>query len=104
MARKRDVLVEWREHIRLQEPVVTDLWWLPAVLAPYAVEHPIYVVAYEDGVSTWLDVAVPAGVDAFTYASMRPVEPAVNRSNARLERHGEETILDLNISSFQIVR
>jgi len=50
--RKREVLVQWREELRRQEPVVTDVWWLPAVLAPYWVEHPVFVVPRHSSAET----------------------------------------------------
>lgn len=104
LARKREVLVEWRDHIRLQEPVVTDLWWLPAVLAPYAVEHPIYVVKYEDGLAPWLIAASGAGVDDFTFATTRPLGAAAGGPSDRLEKRGEESVLDLNVALFHILK
>jgi len=103
LVQKRQVLVQWRERIRVQEPVVTDLWWMPAVMAPYSVEHEMYVIHYENGIDEWLKFAAAQGVTTFTLASTRPLEPMVASAGPLLRSQSSDTGLDLNVARFQRV-
>jgi len=57
-----------------EQPVVTDLYWLPASLAPRFLAQEIYVLAYRADLPAWLTLAT-GRVDSFLFASFTPLEP-----------------------------
>jgi hypothetical protein len=109
VGRKREVLVQWREELRKQEPVVTDVWWLPAVMAPYWVAHPFFVVPRHSAAETmatveeWATQAGARGTSAFTYATTWSVAPALESHSSVLLPLESSSILDLNIVRYQIL-
>jgi hypothetical protein len=71
----RALIASWQAALPDDEPVVTDVWWLPAAMAPHYVEHPMFCVASRSEVSEWLPLAERGGAGAFTFASRQPIEP-----------------------------
>lgn len=75
---KREVLVHWRAEIDRPRPVVTDIWWLPAVLAPYWLAHELYHVDGQEELGEWIAAARERGVADFTLAtSAQRARPAL---------------------------
>jgi hypothetical protein len=68
---KRQSLVAWERALQGDSPVVTDIWWLPAGLAPFFATHEMFCVRTPDELSDWVSVAAAQGVSAFTFASFR---------------------------------
>jgi len=56
-------------------PVVTDLFWLPAALAPYYVSHEVYVTQGRDDLATWVHKIGGQRPD-FVYVTAEPELPA----------------------------
>lgn len=98
---KRSVLVSWREEMRRQEPVLTDQWWLPAVLAPYFAHHEFYVLNRPEDVRHWLKLIANGGVDAFSFASMTSLPQALLRPG--LDARDTRTVLDLTVTRIRRV-
>ncbi len=53
------------------EPVVTDIWWLGASLAPFASEHEIFIVSSRHPMSQWMEL-VATNRPQFVYAGYLP--------------------------------
>jgi hypothetical protein len=56
--------------------VVTDVWWLPAVLAPYWVDNEIYYVGPNTSLDSWMRHAAEHDVERFSFATELVVDPA----------------------------
>jgi hypothetical protein len=66
----RALLARWERAMpATPEPVVTDVWWLPAVLAPYYVSHAMYVVDPTVGLRDFVAPAAERGLRELTFAS-----------------------------------
>jgi len=70
----RRLVTAWEAALRDGPPVVTDVWWLPAAMAPLFVSQPVHCVSPATKLDTFLPVARTHGVDTFTFASFRPLE------------------------------
>lgn len=108
LQRKREVLVQWKEQIQ-PEPTVTDVWWLPAVLAPYWVEHPIFFVGRTTAAETvlrledWSQQATAHGVRDFGYATTMSIESLLAVGSPVFEVGPQRLDLGLNTARFRIV-
>jgi hypothetical protein len=69
----RTKLTVWQRALERQGPVVTDVWWLAAALAPYFTAHELYCVASAEELRNWVAAAAEHGVANFTFASRDPV-------------------------------
>jgi hypothetical protein len=56
------------------QPVVTDLIWLPAVLAPYFVDQEIYILPQTAALYDWLE-QTEGQVDTFVFAGFFLLSP-----------------------------
>lgn len=67
------VLLAQREMLATYEtqPVVTDLFWLPAAFAPQYLKQEIYIVNRENTLPMWLDLA-QSRAERFVYVSFTP--------------------------------
>jgi hypothetical protein len=74
LASKRQVLKAWEQALGEQDRVVTDVWWLPAVLGPFFTSHEMYCIREPAELSAWLAIAGSRGVTAFTLASAVPLQ------------------------------
>jgi hypothetical protein len=67
------LVAEWQAALPTDEPVVTDVWWLPAAMAPFFMQNPM-LCATESGIlESWLRAAAELEVDTFTFASLDPI-------------------------------
>jgi hypothetical protein len=67
------LVAEWQAALPTDEPVVTDVWWLPAAMAPFFMQNPM-LCATESGIlESWLRAAAEQEVDTFTFASLDPI-------------------------------
>ena len=67
---------DWDRWLRSDGPIVTDLWWLPATLAPLFVSKEMSYVARPAHLARWVPLAAAHGVTDFTFASLGPVDDA----------------------------
>jgi hypothetical protein len=100
--RKRVVLTQWREEMCRQEPVVTDVWWLPAVLAPYWSEHELYLASRGEELEAWVDLASRSGVGRFTFASTQEIDAARLTGSGPALLQDQVTVRDLNVARFRL--
>jgi hypothetical protein len=59
--------------LRTEEPLLTDVWWLPTTLAPMFVSLDAYRVQGPADVADWVSLGRATGVPAFTFVSQAPV-------------------------------
>ena len=74
MVFERQRLAVWEEAMRSQDTIVTDLWWLPASLAPSFARQQMFFVDDRKRVAEWVERAAQRGVSAFTLATVGRVE------------------------------
>lgn len=60
------------DALRREDVVVTDLYWLPSALAPFAVERNLFFVADADAFNRFAARARHAGVAGFTFVGFGP--------------------------------
>lgn len=72
----RATVASWREALRGPEPVLTNIWWLPAAVAPLFVEKPMHCVPDRERLSKWLATARAKGVDTYAFAGFQPIDRA----------------------------
>jgi hypothetical protein len=75
LIQSRRLVTAWQDALRDGPPVMTDVWWLPAAMAPLFVSQPVHCVRGDADLSTWYPVALGHGVDTFTFASFRAADP-----------------------------
>jgi hypothetical protein len=75
LIQSRRLVTAWQDALRDGPPVMTDVWWLPAAMAPLFVSQPLHCVHDDADLSTWYPVALAHGVDTFTFATFRAVDP-----------------------------
>jgi hypothetical protein len=73
----KQLMARWESALPEREPVITDIWWFAACLAPYFTSHEVYCVAKPDQMSDWLAMARAHNLDAFTFASLSAVNGAL---------------------------
>jgi hypothetical protein len=72
----RSLVAEWQAALAADGPVVSDIWWLPAAMAPYFADRPMFCVRDRAELASWMAVAHGHGVEAFSLASFRDLAPA----------------------------
>ncbi len=85
-------------------PIVTDIWWLPAALAPRFVEQEMYMLARPEALPQWLDLAGQQ-IDQFVLVSLNPPDEALIKSISHsLELREQKTVFDMSFSCFERVK
>ncbi len=88
----RALISRWESAIAASgTPVVTDVWWLAAAVAPLAMREPFFCVNDRTRVSRWLELARKAGVREFTFASREPLLSTAALGPHAAELDAEET-------------
>ena len=70
----RRLVTTWQSALRDGPPVMTDVWWLPAAMAPLFVSHPVQCVRQDAELETWYPVAWQHGAATFTFASFHSID------------------------------
>jgi hypothetical protein len=97
------LMARWESALPEREPVITDLWWFAACLAPYFTSHEVYCVAKPDQMSDWLAVARAHNVDAFTFASLSAVNGALfGLGTQSMVPEAHQVIEGLHLSRFSL--
>ena len=103
MRANKDSLIQWEAALRRHEHVVTDVWWLPASLAPFYATHGIYCVGEWGDLPTWIERAAARGVASFAVATTDwVVIPPNLPSPRRLVPQGCETVAGLEVCGVAI--
>jgi hypothetical protein len=99
----RQLVATWEAALRNDAPVVTDVWWLPAAMAPFFATHPMHCVADRADLETWLASAHARGVDEFTLASFVPVAAGpVGNGELMLQDVEQAQISGLHVTRYRV--
>ncbi len=98
-------IADWRQVLetRVDAPVVTDLWWLPAVLAPYYATHEMYVVHLQNA-DAWLSLAKTHNVNAFTFVSQDTWDNRLGKPAIALEQEEPIRSGDMQFTRLKFVQ
>ncbi len=101
MRANKEKLVQWEAVLGRQERVVTDVWWLPACLAPFYASHELYCIDAPGDLATWIERAHRHRIAAFAVATTG----ATTVSGVRLDGRawnavGCETVAGLQVCRF----
>lgn len=88
LVESRRLVATWQSALRDGPPVVTDVWWLPAAMAPLFISHAVHCVRHDADLQTWYPVALQHGAETFTFASFRRVDVS------RLPHDGFDVVAD----------
>jgi hypothetical protein len=104
LVESRRLVTTWEAALRDGPPVVTDVWWLPAAMAPLFVSHEVQCVRGAADLGDWLPLAGRHGVDTFTFASFRRFEPReIVAHGASLSPIDEQVVAGLRMTRVRIV-
>jgi hypothetical protein len=97
----REMLVQWEEVLGRQERVVTDVWWLPACLAPFYVSHQLYCIDRPADFTGWLERAGMHNVASFAVATTEAtIVPALPIDGGAWNAGPCEAVAGLHVCSF----
>jgi len=103
LVESRRVVAAWQDALRDGPPVLTDVWWLPAAMAPLFVSHEVQCVRRGGDLRNWLPLAEEHGVDTFTFASFRRFNPAAaGAASGRLVPLDERLVDGLYVTRVRI--
>jgi hypothetical protein len=98
----RHSLAELDRTLRAQPPIVTDAWWLPALVADLATTSDMFFVYDSAALDDWLAQARRNGVRQFTFVSRRSTVRSLTRSGA-VRLLNEARRVRLHIMRFEFV-
>ncbi len=81
----RKLFATWDRALQSEQPIVTDVWWLPTTLAPLFVTRETYFVRGREEVLAWRALAAARGEKGVTLAAFgRPREDAMGPGLCRV--------------------
>lgn len=75
LVQSRRLVATWQAALRDGPPVLTDVWWLPANMAPLFISHAMHCVRPSE-LNQWLALAARQDVHEFTFANFRGLDSA----------------------------
>lgn len=102
LVQSRRLVTAWQNTLRDGPPVVTDVWWLPAAMAPLFISHEVHCVP-RGNLGEWFPVAVRGGVHTFTFASFRFLDPdQLKKAGFEVAAEGQEVVSGLHLTHVRI--
>ena len=102
LVQSRRLVTAWQTALRDGPPVVTDVWWLPAAMAPLFVEHEVHCVRHGD-LGRWFPIAQQRGVQTFIFAGFRSLRPdQIDRSGVEVAVEGEQEVSGLRLTRLRV--
>lgn len=102
LVQSRRLVAAWQTALRDGPPVVTDVWWLPAAMAPLFIEHEVHCVPH-GGLGEWFPVAQQRGVHTFTFASFRFLDAGqIDHAGVEVTAEGEQEVSGLHLTRLRI--
>jgi hypothetical protein len=99
----RRLVSTWQAALHDGPPVVTDVWWLPAAMAPLFITHPVHCVRHDADLATWYPIALRHGAETFTFASFRPVDVSrLPHDGFEVEAAAPEVVAGLHLTRVRI--
>lgn len=102
LIRSHRLVAEWQAALPAGEPVVTDVWWLPAVMAPFFLHSPMLCAGEPKALAAWIPGAAAKGVDAFTLASLEPIRGRLDDSGMIVREGDPRRVSGLHLQRFRI--
>jgi len=103
LVESRRLVTTWQAALRDGPPVVTDVWWLPAAMAPLFVDQAVHCVSPPTKLGTFLPVARAHGVDTVTFVSFHPLDlHGIEASGLAATADGEQVISGLRLTRIRI--
>lgn len=101
----RATLAQWQTAMERGGPLITDIWWLPASVATYAVKAPVFAVGWPSKVGDWIQQAAGSGVSSFTFASLSRVDPRDfgNPPPRKVKRRSGRVVRGLHLTKFSFL-
>jgi hypothetical protein len=98
----RRLVSSWQAALRTGPPVVTDVWWLPAAMAPLFIDHELQCIRHARDLGEWFNVAAQHGLDTVTVATFRPFDTAsIQPSGFAVETEGEVDVSGLRLTTLR---
>jgi hypothetical protein len=88
---------------KIQQPIVTDLWWLSSALATCFVEQEMYTLSQREELYRWLDL-VKGKVNSFVFVSLGSLDnDFIQAAPYPIRRTQEQVIYNLTFTEFEIL-
>jgi hypothetical protein len=99
----REKFAVWDRALRSDEPIITDLWWLPTTLAPLFLSKAMSCVYTSAELAEWVRLAAAQEISGFTFVSLAPVQDAM-LTNAAVRRvpQGARSVWGLYLTRFDL--
>lgn len=102
LVQSRRLVATWQAALRDGPPVLTDVWWLPANMAPLFISHEMHCVRQTE-LSAWLSLAVRQGVHEFTFANFRGLDTdAIAQAGLVVSSEGTREVSGLRLTRVRI--
>lgn len=101
---KKDLIAYYSVLEASQEPVVTDLYWLPAALSTRFIKQEIYTLAQREELYKWLNLAGDQ-VNSFLFVSFAPLEANfIQQAPYPLILRRERVVHGIDFAEFEVLR
>jgi hypothetical protein len=100
MRSNREMLERWAESLGRHERVVTDIWWLPACLAPFYAVHEVYCIGGPGDLPAWIDRVAGQRGTAFAVATTEAPVASAALGGRPWMATGCETLVGLYVCRF----
>jgi hypothetical protein len=102
LVQSRRLVATWQAALRDEPPVLTDVWWLPANMAPLFISHEMHCVRQGE-LRQWLPLAVRQGVHEFTFANFRGLDSdAIAQAGLAVSVEGTREVSGLRLTRVRI--
>ena len=101
----RRAVTSWQTALRGGPPVVTDVWWIPAAMAPLFISQEMQCVRNAQDLDEWFALATRNGLDQMTFASFRPFAlEGVQPSGFELVPESKQVVAGLHLTRVRFVK
>jgi hypothetical protein len=104
LLRSHHLVAQWQAALPAGEPVVTDVWWLPAVMAPFFLRSPMLCAVDRGVLAAWVPEAAHMGMDSFTFASLEPIHGRLgNAGTIARDEEAQRRVSGLYLQRFRLL-
>ena len=100
----REEFALWDRALRTDGPLVTDLWWLPATVAPLFLTKEMSYVQGPTELAEWVSLAAAQGIRRFTFVSFVPIgNGQLVDAGVRRVPQESRSVFGLHLTQFDVV-